>query len=162
MADSGLSFGGMSAGSLLARKPHQENPDFDITAMIDLVFMMNIYFLVTFITVALSEIELPAADYCEALDSESALTVTVTQRPDGDSVNVFVGDSEGGEPLPRGEEEIKMLLAAVEQAMADGKTAVLLKAERGVIVGELFRISSAIATKGLELRMAVSERDDVQ
>jgi biopolymer transport protein ExbD len=158
----GPTSGGLSAGSLLARKPHQENPDFDITAMIYLVFMMNIYFLVTFITVALSEIELPAADYVEALDSETAMTVTITQRPDGDSVNVFIGDDEKGTPLPKGEEEMTMLLAAVEQAMADGKTAVLLKAERGVIVGELFRISSAIAAKGLELRMAVSERDDVQ
>ena len=158
----GLSPGGLSTGSLLGRKPHQENPDFDITAMIDLVFMMNIYFLVTFITVALGEIELPAADYCEALDAESALTVKIMQRPDGDSVNVFVGDEKNSDPLPKGEQEIEMLLAAVEQVMADGKTAVLLKAERGVIVGELFRVSSAIAAKGLELRMAVTERDDPQ
>lgn len=153
---------GFASGSLLARKPHQENPDFDITAMIDLVFMMNIYFLVTFITVALGEIELPAADYCEALDSESALTVKITQRPDGDSVNLYVGDEKDGDPLPKGEQELKLLLAAVEQAAADGKIAVLLKAERGVIVGELFRVSSAIAAKGLELRMAVTERDDSQ
>ena len=31
--------------------------------MVDLVFMMNIYFLVTFITVAMGELNLPAATH---------------------------------------------------------------------------------------------------
>ena len=53
----------MTAFSLTADSPYaglfpkqtrHADAEFDITAMIDLVFMMNIYFLVTFVTAALN------------------------------------------------------------------------------------------------------------
>ena len=46
---------------LVKRRPIHDEAKFDITAMIDLVFMMNIFFLVTSVTAALAEIDLPAA-----------------------------------------------------------------------------------------------------
>ena len=52
-----------ASDELIARRPDSEPPEFDITAMVDLVFMMNIYFLVTFVTVALGELNLPAAKH---------------------------------------------------------------------------------------------------
>ena len=62
----GFALGPLESDALLGRKPHEETPEFDITAMVDLVFMMNIYFLVTFITVALAEINLPTASHVRA------------------------------------------------------------------------------------------------
>ena len=59
---------------LVRRSDVEHNADFDITAMIDLVFMMNIYFLVTFIGAAMQEVNLPAADHCAPL-------VTAIQAP---------------------------------------------------------------------------------
>ena len=51
-----FNFGSTGSDELIARRPDSETPEFDITAMVDLVFMMNIYFLVTFVTVAMGEI----------------------------------------------------------------------------------------------------------
>ena len=59
-----------SPDELISRGEHHDDAEFDITAMIDLVFLMNLYFLVTFITAALGELELPTANHCAALDGE--------------------------------------------------------------------------------------------
>ena len=58
-------------------------PEFDITAMVDLVFMMNIYFLVTFVTVAMGELEPAGRNACTPLDAESAVILTLTRSLDG-------------------------------------------------------------------------------
>ena len=71
MESSSFSFGESGADQLIARRLDPEPPEFDITAMVDLVFMMTIYFLVTFITVAMGELNLPAARHVSALDAES-------------------------------------------------------------------------------------------
>ena len=78
----------------LGRKSQQETPEFDITAMVDLVFMMNMYFLVTFITVALAEINLPTASHCEPLNADDAVVLTVLGSLDGKSVTVAIGDGD--------------------------------------------------------------------
>ena len=88
-----LSFNLGESGSdqLIARRPDSEPPEFDITAMVDLVFMMNIYFLVTFVTVALGELNLPTAKHVSALDADSAVILTVTRSLDGKSVTLYLG-----------------------------------------------------------------------
>ena len=70
MQSSVFSLGESGSDQLFNRRLDPEPPEFDITAMVDLVFMMNIYFLVTFITVAMSELSLPAAKHVAALDPE--------------------------------------------------------------------------------------------
>ena len=69
--------------------------------MVDLVFMMNIYFLVTFVTVALGGMNLPAADYCTALDADTAVIVRIVRSLDGESVTVYLGDGERGRAAHR-------------------------------------------------------------
>ena len=44
---------------LVPSKPLVDDARFDVTAMVDLVFMMNIFFLVTWVDMALAEIDLP-------------------------------------------------------------------------------------------------------
>ena len=47
-----------------------------MTPMVDLVFMMNIYFMVTWLTAALAEIDLPAASHCrDQLDEAVVVTI---------------------------------------------------------------------------------------
>src|SRR5918995_555295 len=99
MQMSSFNLGPTASDELIARRPDEEPPEFDITAMVDLVFMMNIYFLVTFVTVALSGMSLPSADYCNALDADTAVIVRVARSLDGESVTVSLGDGEAGEAL---------------------------------------------------------------
>ena len=48
---------------------------------------------------------------------------------------------------------------AVEEGMAGGKTAVLLKAEKRVRLSDLFRIATAASIEGVKLHVAVLEKD---
>ena len=90
---SGLSFTSDSPYAGLFPPPQKHaDAEFDITAMIDLVFMMNIYFLVTFITAALGEINLPAANHAVPLDADKATVITVLAGPDWKTVFVYLGD----------------------------------------------------------------------
>jgi biopolymer transport protein ExbD len=153
-------FGEPAFDQLFERKAEQEMPEFDITAMVDLVFMMNIYFLVTFIMVSSGSLNLPAAAHCLALDSDTAAIVTVVRSLDGKSVTVYLGDGEKGEAIKDPADQAQRIHAYVEAGQAAGKNAVLLKAERKVRLGDLFRITSAVAVEGMKLHVAVMEKDE--
>jgi biopolymer transport protein ExbD len=154
-----IGLGNTGFDELIVRQPHREPPEFDITAMVDLVFMMNIYFLVTFVTVALSGIDLPSASHVAPLDAESAVVLTVVGG-DGKPVVVYLSDTAKGEAIRDTDQQEERIRAAVEQGVAEGKTEVLLKAEKKLRLGDLFRISSAAsAVEGVKLNVAVMEKD---
>lgn len=151
--------GDIGSDDLIPRQPHKEPPEFDITAMVDLVFMMNIYFLVTFVTVSLSQVDLPAASHVAPLDADSSVVLTLTGGGD-EPVVLYVGDREKGVPIRSPEQQEASVKAAVEEGVAAGKSEVLLKAEKKVRLGDLFRISTAAsAVEGVKLNVAVMEKE---
>lgn len=157
----GLSFLGPSGSDeLIAHRKEQEPPEFDITAMVDLVFLMNLYFLVTFLTIAMGEMALPSADHASPLDADTAVVLSLVRSLDGQSVTVYLGDGEKGEALKDAEQQEQRVTAAIEEGVAAGKKAVLLKAESKVRLADLFRISSLITGHDLKLHVAVLERDN--
>jgi biopolymer transport protein ExbD len=164
MHGSGFSLGTTGADTLMSRRPSREQPEFDITAMVDLVFMMNIYFLVTFVGAA--ALNLPAAKFVTALDADEAVIFTVTRSLDGKGATLYVGDSTDGEPITDETEQAQRIQAAVEQGVAEGKKYALMKAERKVRMADFFRIASlAVAPVGdsgtrLTLHDAVMEKDE--
>lgn len=159
MHSSTFGLGTTGSDELIARRPDSEPPEFDITAMVDLVFMMNIYFIVTFVTVAMGELNLPAATHVSALNADTAVVLTVVRSLDGQSVTVYLGDGEKGEPLNDATQQEQRIQAAVEQGAAEGKTAVLLKAEKKVRLADLFRVATAASVEGVKLHVAVLEKD---
>jgi biopolymer transport protein ExbD len=159
MHSSSFNFGESGSEQLIARRPDNEPPEFDITAMVDLVFMMNIYFLVTFITVALGELNLPSARHVTALDADSAVIFTLTRTLDGKSITLYLGSGEKGEAITEVSQQEKRIREAVEQGKAAGKTAVLVKAEKKVRLTDLFRVATAATADGLKLHLAVLEKD---
>src|SRR3982750_3083396 len=120
MESSRFSFGESGSDQLIARRLDPEPPRFDIPAMVDLVFMMNIYFLVTFVTVAMGEISLPTARHVTALDPDTAVILTVTRSLDGKSITVYVGDGKKGEPINDPAQQEKRVQDAVEQGKVAG------------------------------------------
>jgi len=154
-----FNLGPSATDELIARRPDQEPPEFDITAMVDLVFMMNIYFLVTFVTVAMGELNLPSANHCAALDADTAVVLKVVRSLDGESVTVQLGDGDKAESVAPGADQEQRISAAVDQGVAAGKTAVLLKAEKKVRLADLFRIATAASVEGVKLHVAVLEKD---
>jgi biopolymer transport protein ExbD len=150
------------ARRLAPGRPAAEDPHFDITAMIDLVFMMNIYFLVTFIGAMAGEIDLPAANYCLPLDPQTATTITVLGGLDLQSVRVYLGDGPQGAAISDPLEQERQIRSRIRAAVAEGKTAVLLKAERAVRLRAVRRIAAAISEEpDVKLHLAVLEKDVV-
>ena len=150
---------GSAFETLLPRRERQTDAEFDITAMIDLVFMMNIYFLVTFVTVAMGELNLPAAAHVTALDVESAVILTLTRSLDGKSASLYLGDGPKGEAITDPAQQEQRVQAAVEQGIAEGKKSVLLKAEKKVRLADLFRVATAASVEGAKFNVAVMEKD---
>ena len=144
--------------ALVPRKPLADNASFDITAMVDLVFMMNIYFLVSWIVAASAEIDLPTARHCRAGDPEEAIIVTITG---GATPAVYLGESNVGTGIDPYEVEWRLQAAAEEGKKASPpKTFVLLKAEKQVRLRDVVRVgAAATSAKGLKLNLAVIEKD---
>lgn len=146
-----------SNGIPLGSKPRHDDAEFDITAMIDLVFMMNIYFMVTALAQAMGEMDLPPSERCVAADREGAVVIVMTLAPDGRSSQVFVGESAKGVPLSPGGLEAAVQ-QAVQNMLAGGKNTVIIKAERKVPHEDVARVSRAASEEGdVRLYFAVLE-----
>ena len=161
MKSTGEILGETGFDQLIQRKPPEQDAHFDMTAMVDLVFMMNIYFLVTFIT-AVAAVNLPAAANVSALDADTAVVVTLVRGPDGRLADVFLGTDTKSAPLSDAAAQEQGVQKLVEEGLAAGKTAVLLKAEKNVRLGDLFRIATAATAEGMTLHVAVLEKDAAQ
>lgn len=133
---------------------------FDITAMIDLVFMMNIFFLVTTVGAALAEMDLPTARHVVAADLDTAVILSITLDPAGGGTLLYLGDGEQGAPIANPEDQIKAVRAAVEAGVMDQKMTVLIKAVKNVKLRDLNRIATAAGSvQGIELKLAVIEQE---
>ena len=147
---------------LFVRRNQPDDPHFDITAMVDLVFMMNIYFLVTFILVAGTGVNLPSAVHCSPLDPDTAVVVTLTRSPDGKASNLYLADDTKGQPLREPAEQQAGLERYIQESVARdrNKSALLIKAEKNVHLADMFRVSQAAAAAGLSLHVAVLEKNE--
>ena len=144
-------------GPIIARKPWAQSADFDMTAMIDLVFMMNIFFLVTSLTNAMAEVDLPAAKRAVAADAKASVVITLIAE--GKQRGVYIGDGAVGEPLADRDQD-EAVRTAIEQGLAAGKSTVLIKAEKQALYRDVNRVAAvASAIEGVKLNMAVTERD---
>ncbi len=143
----------------LPRRSLQDDANFDITAMIDLVFMMNIFFLVTSLTKSAAEVDLPQASYCIPADESECVIILVRSGSDPGTPDVSIFD-ESGEHKLSPEEYEERIRSAVEQAVEQNKKKVLIKAESKVLLGHVVRVSSlATAAEGVEPFFAVMEVD---
>lgn len=143
---------------LLGRKSLRDDAHFDITAMIDLVFMMNIFFLVTWIGQSMNELNLPAAQHCAAVDGDLSVMFSVVPDVDGDAVTLYVGD-DAKTPITDPERQEQAIRDAVEEGLVDGKTSVVFKAEKKVRLREMARLTSAASIEGMQLHLGVIEKE---
>ena len=148
---------------LMARRPDQEPPEFDITAMVDLVFMMNIYFLVTFVGAAWPSSICRRPSMSPRWMPTTAVILTVARSLDGK-----VGDALRGRRRQRRADQRSRrsrnsgFRPRSSRASRTAKRRVLLKAEKKVRLADLFRIAHwpRTAAKGVKLHVAVMEKDE--
>ncbi len=145
---------------LLPRRSSHDEARFDITAMIDLVFMMNIFFLVTTVGASLAEIDLPTARHCAPADRDTCVILTITGGGDRGPALLYVEDGPTGEPLTDPAAQERRTLEAVEAGVRAKRMTVLIKAEKSVRLRDVWRIGRvAVAVPGTDLKVSVIETE---
>jgi biopolymer transport protein ExbD len=142
--------------TLVPKKSLADDARFDVTAMVDLVFMMNIFFLVTWAEMARAEIDLPTARHCAKAERDKSIVFTITSANGAPAV--YIGDGTGSGQLSPGEID-QRVTSAVEDGLREERDIVLIKAEKAVLVRDVAHIASvATAVKGTKLMLAVIEK----
>lgn len=142
---------------LVPRRPIHDEARFDITAMIDLVFMMNIFFLVTTVGAVLAEVDLPVARHCAPADRDTCVIVMMLAGAEGTAI-VSVEDDDT--PLPDPEAQEREVRAAIEAGVRAKKNTVLIKAEKAVKLRDVARIGAiAGQVPGTDLKISVIEKE---
>ena len=136
--------------------------DIDITPMIDMVFLLLIFFLVTSHMSQQESVEIPSARFGGTISSKEAVVVTVAQT-DGD-IAIYKGDSiepalrlQATDPAEQEEELIAYLQG--ELSGVTRKRHVLIKAGKDVKHKHVARVSQAVGRMGGVGQLYVAVRE---
>jgi len=146
-------------GPVLPRRPVRDTAEMDITPMIDITFLLLIFFLVCSTANMQTAVELPPARHGTGVSDRSSVIITVADRGGPGPAQVFLADGRKGTPLSDDEDlQADEIAQKVEQGLMEGKSTVLIKAEKGVKHGEVWRVESAAGrVEGVKLHVAVLE-----
>lgn len=122
--------------------------DMDITPMIDITFLLLIFFLVASRMEDDAVIDLPPARHGTAVAARNAATLTVVPGS-GDQAIIYLGDGQTPETMldvtnhRQQHEQIRRHVAS-QMAGSNAKAHVILKADRGLKHREVARIAKAV------------------
>ena len=142
------------------RKSKIENSfDLDITPMIDVTFLLLIFFLVTSMPETDTVVDLPEARHGDAVSRHTATVFTVGLAGLGEAP-VYVGEAKRAETRLDGswERQSDAVADAVTEGLEAGKFNVLVKAEKGVAQRDVARVMHAVSrVQGVQIHLAVYE-----
>jgi biopolymer transport protein ExbD len=146
--------------SLIVRR-QLDDSEIDITPMIDITFLLLIFFLVAARMDEDVPVELPPARHGTAVAVKSSVILTVA-KGNGESADVYTGDGKAADHLLDAndlEAQSDAIAAYVEGELAAGDQIqnVLIKAEKGVRHRDVARVSRAVGRAGRDLYVAVLE-----
>ncbi len=147
---------------LLLSKRREEDFDMDITPMIDITFLLLIFFLVCSTPDQQTAIELPKARYGRGVGERNSVIVTIG---DGgvDSAPVYMADGkiESARLTDDLDAQTGQIRDAIEKGKRDdNKENVLIKADRNVAHREVSRvIKAASKVEGMQIHLGVLEAD---
>ncbi len=136
----------------IARRPMKDTAELDITPMIDCVFLLLIFFLVSSKLTQSTPVELPPARHGGGVSEQTAVIITIAEREGDRPAAVHWGDGTGGELLP---DDVKQQEAEIiERVQADflsgTKESVLIKASRGVREKYVAQVGIAVGKADIE------------
>lgn len=145
---------------LIPRRRFHDHAEFDITAMIDLVFMMNIYFLVTSISALAADIDLPPARNTVVADHDSSVVITILAAKDGRPAGVLIGDDTEADLITDPGVQQREVQQAVEEGARTHMSTVIIRAEINVPLREVMRVARVVAAvEGMQLKVSVVEKE---
>lgn len=137
--------------------------DLDITPMIDVTFLLLIFFMVSSTMQGSPDLDVPVAEHGVGVQTDGAVVITVRAPGtlDPTQPTIILGDGAG----PRG--TVDDVLGYVEEHQQQGKWQVIIKADREVPHGFVQQVGQALAGidgikfyLGVQDRRASSERPD--
>jgi biopolymer transport protein ExbD len=146
---------------VLPRRKLVERSELDITPMIDITFLLLIYFLVCSMPDPNTAVELPEARFGKGVGQANSVVLTVTDGGLG-AAPVYLADGrvEGSQLSADPEKQSDQIQAAVEEGLSQGKSDVIVKAERGVAYREVARVAAAVSrVRGIRLHVGVLETE---
>ena len=136
----------------LAGRREIEEIEMDITPMIDITFLLLIFFLVASRLSEDAPVELPPARHGTAVTMKSSAIITLAQSG-GDTAEIYRGDGKNDQtrvPESSPEDQEQLIVEYIEKQRDLGKSNVLIKAESGVKHGEVSRVAKAVRAVGNE------------
>jgi biopolymer transport protein ExbD len=145
-------------GRVLPRRRLKIDNTLDITPMIDVTFLLLIFFIVAGRPDVQAALSLPAAEYGEGVSRKKSLVISVATGERPGTAVVYLADGKVGDPLTGGEaSQEAQIRAAAESARRGGANAVLIKADKDVRHREVSRVMRAAGATGLKIHLAVAE-----
>ena len=144
-SDAGGSFGGK-------RKPIEG--ELDITPMIDVTFLLLIFFMVSSTMQGKPDLDVPVAVHSIGIDSKGAAVVTIfAPASSAESPRIVLGDVKGDEG------DLNDVRRYVEDQVREGRRKVVVKAEGDVPHGLVEDVAKAVkSVEGVELYMGVGDK----
>ena len=148
--------------SPLVRSARIVDAEMDITPMIDVTFLLLIFFLVCSLPDQQSSVDLPKAKYGVGVDKKNSLIITVSDEGI-DTAPVYLGDGkiESARLTDEPEAQSELIVEAVTKSRRDeNKNYVLIKADRNVAYRDVGKVIKAVSqVEGAKIFLAVIESD---
>lgn len=141
------------------RKKPKVDDEVDITPMIDITFLMLIFFMVTSTPDKNSEIKLAEALHGDAVSQRDSTVITIAFAGfDQSPVYAADGVVPGAVLSEDFDTQTKQITDEVSKGLSDGKSNVIIKADRAVAYRHVDRVIKSISvTPGVQLYLAVLE-----
>lgn len=146
---------------IVRRRRIQEELGLDITPMIDMTFLLLIFFLVASTPDDQARIYLPEARHGEGVSAHSSVFFTIAQGG-FNTAAVYQSESKKADQLlpDDPQQQNNSIEDAVAAAVGEGRINVVIKAEKGVPYREVARVAAAASRiDGIRLYLAVLEAD---
>ncbi len=132
-----------------------EDEDIDLTPMIDVTFLLLIFFMVTSLGVRPQLVDLPKAQNADAEPSRDLQTINVTA--DG---KVIFGKKRPGDAGQPAEMTPEQLTAKIEQLRSQGAADFILKADTNAKAEKVAKIMQLLAKAGIKrIKVGVQGED---
>jgi biopolymer transport protein ExbD len=141
------------------RRPRDENVDMDITPMIDMTFLLLIFFLVSSTPDQQTAIELPKAHHGRGVSQRNSVVLTIGFGGVG-GAPVYAADGRiaGTELADDAATRERQVRELIEKGFRENKTNVVIKADKSVAYREVARVvEAASGVEGVQIHLAVLE-----
>lgn len=144
------------------RRARTDDAEMDITPMIDVTFLLLIFFLVCSTPDQQSSVDLPKARYGTGVDKKNSVVITVSDEGiEAAPVYLADGKIDTARLTDDPTEQANLIERAVLRGQEDeNKENVLIKADRNVAHREIARVIKAVSrVEGAKIFLAVLESD---